>query len=98
MEHQKCRICGNRHRLGPCPSPARELCKVAEEVVPALVPTPPLSNAQLQTWIAAAFEDAVTRVLNAAQKPAFDRRAYQREYMRRRRKAKKEAVTGSSRS
>lgn len=121
MDQQKCRLCGKRHRLGPCPALVREVTKAVDEiapfrppsihievpdataedramrqsppmqihVIPAIAPTPTLSEADLCGMMASAIEDALTRVMNAAQKSVFDRRTYQREYMRKRRAAQK---------
>jgi rRNA maturation protein Nop10 len=73
MEHQKCRLCGARHALS------------APHVF-SLVDFPPPPEEDIAPPLKAGLVE--TEAL-PAQPAKFDRVAYQREYMRKRRKAAK---------
>lgn len=69
MEHQKCRICGERHPLrGGCPKFKAEKIVKAIESLPKIETT---RHIKPEAEIVAAFVNS-----------AFDRKAYQRDYMR----------------
>lgn len=78
MEHQKCRICGERHRLGPCPkygkSPAQQVLKDVKKLV------------KIQSELSKNLNDP-------SFKKKYDRniahRIYMREYQRRKRAERK---------
>jgi hypothetical protein len=97
MDLPKCKICGERHRLGGCPTssgggaargksdPAPPEAKRGLRV-PALKSHAPIGDGIALTSIA---HPAPTK-RKRAPKGTFDRTAYQREYMRKRRKKEQE--------
>lgn len=104
MDHPKCKICGDRHRLGPCAQSLKKVSpKAANEMVGGLPVTaaPYLADgtgrrastsaaklkADLETGLTAG-ETATPR--KRAPRGTFDRKAYQRELMRKRRAAARE--------
>lgn len=80
MDKPKCRTCGERHRLGPCPQFAfKNPMQVAIERAASDAPLPPMTKPERR------FAELLVKGVG------FDRVAYQREYMRKRRAAEKAA-------
>lgn len=80
MELSLCKICGDRHRLGGCPkfgdAGAERRAWLKGMTNPVRRPAPVRAAAEVQP--------APSR--SPAAKPKFDKRAYQRDLMRKRRK------------
>jgi hypothetical protein len=76
MDLPKCRSCGERHRAGPCPQ---------FQVPGASAPSNDLNEKSLEDLLVqvnAPFPLQPTHRIGAPAKAPFDRKAYQREYMR----------------
>lgn len=97
MDLPKCRICGERHRLGPCPSVARSSRSAKAEKVAgngerrfdpgSLAKAGDGASGKTPLQQPGVVEEAAaTEIISG---PAFDRQAYQRDYMRRYRARKR---------
>ena len=104
MKHQRCRLCGEEHRLGPCPS-SKAVAAALEAIKAPATPNPegrpkrsrkakavepgdaqPATDASRRVQIPASGDKK-----KRAPRGTFDRQAYQRDYMRRKAAAKKDA-------
>lgn len=116
MQLQKCRTCGERHRVGPCPSygnrpdngqpdgtgklakgvqlhpdPPKKKCSKQETCSPVVLVEAMSARDKptLGQLMIAGVQEAIDMVRSEKKKRApagsFDRKVYQREYMRKRR-------------
>ncbi len=101
MDLPKCKICGEKHRLGPCPQ-NQSRAKATEGKAGMAGGTPTVRGSTAGTGLrvgeAVAVQPATSEIMDATAgetAPKFDREAYHREYMReymrKRRAAQKEA-------
>jgi|SRR5580693_5075146 hypothetical protein len=93
MELPKCKICGDRHRLGPCPSTQLKIgpkrVERLQEVISSATATDKAVSAAPRVAGTGSAGDGGSIPSRSTTKRAprgtFDRNAYMREYMRKRR-------------
>lgn len=95
MQLQKCRTCGERHRVGPCPSYAKSSLGGGESRPTKIASGNDRNRVTPLAGLVTEGNPIEPRVAGVASSPSekkkrapagsFDRKAYQREYMKKRR-------------